>query len=84
MKKSTSPELISALLGSIDCLRSFCKDLEGIESYDQQGVAASLEEIPKNYQELPQTLENPKLKWILNPPFIVKYLNQTNPDFPGF
>ena len=46
-EKSTSPELISALLGSIDCLRSFCKDLEGIESYDQQGVAASLEEIQK-------------------------------------
>ena len=46
-EKSTSPELISALLGSIDCLRSFCKDLEGIESYDQEGVAASLEEIQK-------------------------------------
>ena len=46
-EKSTSPELISALLGSIDCLRSFCKDLEGIESYDQQGVAASLEKIQK-------------------------------------
>ena len=46
-EKSTSPELISALLGSIDCLRSFCKDLEGIESYDQQGVAASLEQIQK-------------------------------------
>ena len=46
-EKSTSPELISALLGSIDCLRSFCKDLEGIESYDQQRVAASLEEIQK-------------------------------------
>ena len=46
-EKSTSPELISVLLGSIDCLRSFCKDLEGIESYDQQGVAASLEEIQK-------------------------------------
>ncbi len=46
-EKSTSPELISALLGSIDCLRSFCKDLEGIESYDQEGVAASLEQIKK-------------------------------------
>ncbi|MFL2772936.1 MAG: chemotaxis protein CheA [bacterium] len=46
-EKSTSPELISALLGSIDCLRSFCKDLEGIESYDQEGVAASLEQIQK-------------------------------------
>ena len=46
-EKSTSPELISALLGSIDCLRSFCKDLEGIESYDQEGVTASLEEIQK-------------------------------------
>ena len=46
-EKSTSPELISALLGSIDCLRSFCKDLEGIESYDQQGVTASLEQIQK-------------------------------------
>ena len=46
-EKSTSPELISALLGSIDCLRSFCKDLDGIENYDQQGVAASLEEIQK-------------------------------------
>ncbi len=46
-EKSTSPELISALLGSIDCLRSFCKDLEGIESYDQEGVAASLVEIQK-------------------------------------
>ena len=46
-EKSISPELISALLRSIDCLRSFCKDLEGIESYDQQGVAASLEEIQK-------------------------------------
>ena len=46
-EKSTSPELISALLGSIDCLRSFCKDLEGIESYDQEGVTASLEQIQK-------------------------------------
>ena len=46
-EKSTSPELISALLGSIDCLRSFCKALEGIESYDQEGVAASLEQIKK-------------------------------------
>ena len=38
----------------------------------------------KNYQELPQTLENPKLKRILNPPFKLKYPNQMNPDFPVF
>lgn len=43
--RNVTEELISALLSSIDCLRGFCSELEGVETFNHALAEASLVQI---------------------------------------